>query len=119
MGIQQHVGGENLITATLWFNLMLHLHPDRWPHFLQEGMIYLSKISLGVYLISWIFDKIVYQVYLIPYVSDITARFKFYPLVAGAVFLASVGSVGAVSDPGWRACWGATNTGIAVILNRL
>ena len=85
-------GGENLITATLWFNLMLHLHPDRWPHFLQESMIYLSKISLGVYLISWIFDKIVYQVYLIPYVSDITARFKFYPLVVGAVFLASVGA---------------------------
>ena len=55
-------------------------------------MIYLSRISLGVYLISWIFDKIVYQVYLIPYVPDIPARFKFYPPVAGAVFLASIGA---------------------------
>lgn len=84
-------GGENLITATLWFHLMLQAKVERWPGVLKGALVYISRISLGIYLISWIFDKIVYKVYLIPYVPEITDRFVFYPVVVGAVFLASVG----------------------------
>lgn len=84
-------GGENLITAVLWFTLLLHMRPQRWPNVVQRALVYISKVSLGIYLISWIFDKIVYQVWLIPYVPVREDRFLFFPVVVGAVFLGSLG----------------------------
>lgn len=84
-------GGENLITAVLWFNLLLQMKPQKWKHWIQETLIYISQISLGIYLISWIFDKIVYPVYFLPYVPETSARWKYYPLVVAAVFLSSIG----------------------------
>lgn len=84
-------GGENLITAVLLFTLLLHLRPVRWPQFVQEALLYISKVSLGLYLISWIFDQIVYKVYLKPCVPAVSDRFYYYPLVVPAVFLASLG----------------------------
>lgn len=84
-------GGENLITAALLFVLLLHLRPQKWPGFVQEAMIYISRISLGIYLISWIFDEIVYKVFLNPYVETVNDRWKFYLPVVGAVFLSSIG----------------------------
>lgn len=90
-GLNSTWGGENLITAVLVFVLLLHLRPQRWPRFIQGAMIYISKISLGIYLISWIFDEIIYKVYFNPYVEVVNERWKYYPLVVGAVFLSSVG----------------------------
>ncbi len=84
-------GGENMITAVLIFTLLLHLRPERWPGWIQAALVYISRVSLGTYLVSWIFDKIVYQVWLIPLVGDVHERWKFYPLVAGTVFLGAVG----------------------------
>ncbi len=82
-------GGENLITAVLWFTLLLHLDVKRWPKIVKEILTYISGISLGLYLISWIFDRIVYDGILKAYVPVVAERWKFWPLVVPSVFLMS------------------------------
>lgn len=84
-------GGENLVSSALLFALLLHLDLRRIPEVVKQGLIFISRISLGIYLISWIFDKIVYNAYLKPLVPEVTDRFIWYPLVAAAVFLGSAG----------------------------
>lgn len=83
-------GGENLITAYLLFSLLLDINTARFPKWLCRVLTYISEISLGIYLMSWMFDKIIYSGYFLPNVADVHARWKFYPLVAGAVFLGAV-----------------------------
>lgn len=84
-------GGENLITATLLFSLLLQIRLERLPQAVKAVMLYISKISLGIYLISWIFDQIVYPYYLKAYVTVVNERWKYYFLVVPVVFLLSAG----------------------------
>lgn len=83
-------GGENLVTAVLLFTLLLHLHPERWPWLVQKILVYLSGISLGVFLLSWVSDQIVYRGYLNPLVAEVNMRWKYYPAAVPASFLISV-----------------------------
>ncbi len=99
-------GGENMITAVLWFQLLLGTHPERWPKLIQHFLVRISRISLGIYLLSWIFDQIVYPVYLKPNVPEVIDRFKYYPLAAGSVFLGAAVSAALlyfIRDLGHRA----------------
>lgn len=89
-------GGENLITAALLFSLLLDVRMERWPQAVKSGIVYLSGIALGVYLMSWMFDKIVYDVWFLPHVADVHARFKYYPIVVPAVFLGAVGGASVI-----------------------
>ncbi len=84
-------GGENLITATLLFTLLLHLKPKHWPKAVQSILIRISQISLGLYLVSWIFDQIVYDGFLKPYVEVVNDRWPYYFAVVPAVFIGSAG----------------------------
>lgn len=81
-------GGENQITATLLFILLLNLHPDRWPGWIQKVLTQISKVSLAIYLLSWIFDQIIYGIFkeLVP-VAD--QRMPYFLLVVPSVFLCS------------------------------
>ena len=83
-------GGENMITALLLFTLLLHINLDRMPDRLYAVLRYISQISLGIYLISWIFDKIVYNAYLKPGVPVVNERWKYYGIVVPSVFLLSI-----------------------------
>lgn len=82
-------GGENLITAYLEFSFLLSLRLDRLPRALQAIMTYISKISLGIYLISWIFDKLIYAL-LKTYVLATNDRWPYYFIVVPSVFLCSM-----------------------------
>lgn len=84
-------GGENLITASLLFTLLVHIKTEKWPAAFKSALTYISNISLGLYLVSWIFDRIVYDGFLKPAVPEITERWKFYPLAVPAVFLGAAG----------------------------
>ena len=52
-------------------------------------MTYISKISLGIYLISWIFDKLIYAL-LKTYVLATNDRWPYYFIVVPSVFLCSM-----------------------------
>lgn len=84
-------GGENLITASLLFVLLLHIKMEKWPVVFKAVLTYISNISLGIYLVSWIFDRIVYDGFLKSAVPEITERWKFYPIAVPAVFFGSAG----------------------------
>lgn len=87
-------GGENLVTAVLLFTLLLNLKMKRWPKPVHVVLREISGIALGIYLISWIFDRIVYDGCLIPHVPVIAERWKFYPLTVPFVFLLSCAGAG-------------------------
>lgn len=84
-------GGENLAASTLLFTLLLHLNLKKLPEWLKGILVYISQISLGIYLISWIFDRIVYDGYVKVLIPETTDRFIFYPIIVPMVFLGSTG----------------------------
>lgn len=81
-------GGENQITAVLLFIFLLNLHPDRWAGWIKSALVKISKVSLAVYLVSWVFDQEIYRAFkaLVPVTEE---RWKFFPLVVPSVFLCS------------------------------
>lgn len=81
-------GGENLITAVLLFIFLMNLHPDRWKSWIQAALVQISKVSLALYLLSWIFDQEIYSVFkaLVP---EVQARWKYVIPVVPSVFLCS------------------------------
>ena len=81
-------GGENQITAVLLFVLLLNLHPDRWPGWIRGMLIRVSKVSLALYLLSWIFDQVIYGV-LKAAVPEAADRLVWFPLVVPFVFVCS------------------------------
>ncbi len=82
-------GGENLITATLLFAFLLNLDMTRWPKAVHAALKGISGIALGVYLFSWIPDRLIYDGCLIPQVPEVAQRWKFCPLTVPGVFLLS------------------------------
>ncbi len=84
-------GGENLLTASLLFGFLLQVKVERAPGAVKSALVFVSNRSLGLYLVSWMFDRIVYDAYLNLYVPVAADRFRFYPLAVGAVFAGSAG----------------------------
>ena len=84
-------GGENLITASLLFVFLLNVNTEKWPSLVKEILSYISQISLGIYLVSWIFDRIVYDGYVKALITVPSERWKFYPIVVPIIFLCSAG----------------------------
>lgn len=87
-GLNSTWGGENLVTAVLLFIFLLNLHPDCWKRWIQKALVQVSKVSLALYLLSWVFDQEIYSVFksLVP---EVQARWKYVVLVVPSVFLCS------------------------------
>lgn len=83
-------GGENLITASFLFMLLLGVRTGGWPRAVKRALAFVSGISLGLYLISWIADIIIYDNCFNLLVPEVERRIFYYPLVAPAVFLLSM-----------------------------
>ena len=58
------------------------------PVFVKKLIIKLSQISLGIYLISFIFDNMFYT-YLMQHTNNYTQRFLAYPFITIGVFVFS------------------------------
>lgn len=71
------------------FTLLLNLNMKRCPEAIRRLLRNISNISLGLYLISWIFDRLIYDGCLIPGVPVIAERWKFFPVTVPCVFLLS------------------------------
>lgn len=84
-------GGENLITASLLFALLLNIHTEKWPDLIKELLRYISDIALGIYLVSWIFDRIIYDGYVKVLITVPQERWKYYPVAVPVIFLCSAG----------------------------
>lgn len=75
-------GFMNVVTATLAFIFLSQRDTSKFPNGLRKVLAYLSDITLGAYLVSYIFDNLVYTKLLNLYVKDVLDRvYYFIPTV--------------------------------------
>lgn len=81
-------GIENVFNSVLFFLTFISINFN-----LQERtksiITHIAKISLGIYLSSFIFDNIYYH-FLNNFVTDVTARLNWYIVIVPAVFISAV-----------------------------
>ena len=78
-----------LIPAVLLFTFFLNLKYQHMPRLLRRLFALCSELSLGAYLVSWIFDIIIYS-RLNQLVPSINQRILYYPLFVPLVFVSSM-----------------------------
>lgn len=79
-------GFENIITTVLLFVFLLRINTAHMPHIIQKFFFMVSELSLGIYLVSWIFDQFNYPKLnqLVPNVAD---RLPYYCLIVPLNFV--------------------------------
>ena len=92
-----------LAPATLTFVLLVNKDSDRRPMFYRRAIGVVSDLSLGIYLNSYIFDRVFYRKLLqeVPVMQD---RLPYYFVVVPAVFLCSMVLSGAM-EVIYRVCY--------------
>lgn len=78
-----------LIQATLLFSLFADLDYSHFSPFFCRILAVISDVSLGAYLVSWIFDQAFYPV-LTGSISSMTSRLPWFLVIVPAVFVCSV-----------------------------
>ena len=79
--------GENLLTSVILFVILLNADLERYPKGICVLIREISKKSLGIYLISWIADKIIYEQVLNRYITTGGQYLKYLPI---AIFLVMI-----------------------------
>lgn len=82
-------GFENVITTVLLFIFLLRIKTEKMPYIIKQCFFTISELSLGIYLVSWIFDQYNYPKLnqLIPEAAD---RLLYYFLIVPLNFLLSL-----------------------------
>ena len=78
-----------LIQAVLFFAFFDNLNYDKFPPRLARFLQKLSELSFGAYLVSGIFDKIVYA-FLNDHTATARERMLYFPLTVAIVFISSL-----------------------------
>ena len=81
--------GENLITTVILFGILLKVDIKKYPRRMCILITEISKISLGIYLISWIADNIIYGQLLKKYAIMRGQYLKCFPIVIFVVMILS------------------------------
>ncbi len=76
------------ILSYLVFVFLLKLPWQKLPNWILWCFKWVSRLSLGTYLVSWCFDQLIYQ-RLKAAVPSLYGQLLYYPLVVGAVLLLS------------------------------
>lgn len=80
----------NIILSTLIFHCLLQIKSvNKLPDALKNVLKVLSDITLGAYLVSYIFDQMFYKV-LNSRVSEVADKLKYYIIVVPLVFICSM-----------------------------
>ncbi len=86
-GLWQEYGSLfNVIMAVLVFGLLLNI---KIPAILQKPLKLISDLSLGAYLLSYIFDNKFYPIF-IEKVPEMQHRLEYYIIMVSAVFVCSL-----------------------------
>ena len=81
-------GFQNVIIASFLFFFLLRLPLSGIPIILKKLVYHISRLSLGIYLVSWIFDQYFYTK-LIDSVGAMEDRFSYFFIIVPLVFLCS------------------------------
>lgn len=82
-------GIENTVTSVLFFLILLNIDFKNLSAKIKNAISYCAKLSLGIYLSSFIFDSIIYH-YLNMYITDTTAKLGWYFVTVPVSFVLSV-----------------------------
>lgn len=82
-------GFEQVVDTTLLFALLLKLKLENAPRAVKSMLAKLSDLTLGTYLISYLFDRTIYYDYFGKWVPTFLERFKYYPLLVLTVYILS------------------------------
>lgn len=83
-----YFGFETFIISILIFNLLLNIDLTKIGKLPTNIMIKISELSLGMYLVSYIFDSIYYK-FLNDNNESIIEKFKYFIVIVPAVFISS------------------------------
>ena len=78
----------NIITAVLVFIFLLRIKTDKMPCLIRRIITKISSISLGMYLVSWIFDDCFYPI-LNAKIPEMTDRLPYFFVMIPLVFICS------------------------------
>lgn len=73
-----HYGYQSLILTVLIFVFWLSVNANRLPRTLRAALSFISDLTLGAYLLSWIFDQITYPRIAVRY-PEISQRYIYFP----------------------------------------
>ncbi|MEG2784383.1 MAG: acyltransferase family protein [Lachnospiraceae bacterium] len=81
-------GAQSVCIAVLLFVFIKHLNCEKVPRWLNKIIVIVSEVSMGTYLLSWIFDMVVYSKInqMVPYIPN---RLEYYVIAVPCVFVAS------------------------------
>ncbi len=82
-------GFQNLIFSVIAFILVLNLNLENIPYTLKKVICAISRLSLGIYLCSWIADEYVYS-YFNSVVNKMAYKINYFPVVILAVLGISI-----------------------------
>lgn len=82
-------GIQNVVNSVLVFILLLHINFEKIPVIMKKMIVKISELSFGMYLVSYMFDNIVYPK-LNNYISDMPRRMEWIVVTVPIVFLSSM-----------------------------
>lgn len=88
-GIDSWGGFENTITSVLFFLIFLKINFNKLNQNFRNFISGVAKLSLGIYLSSYLFDKIVYH-YFNQFITDTTAKLEWFVIIVPFVFILSL-----------------------------
>ena len=80
---------EQVIDTTLLFALLLKVKLDKAPKSVKYVLAKLSDLTLGTYLISYLFDRTIYYDYFGKWVYNFFDKFKYYPFMVLTIYILS------------------------------
>ncbi len=79
----------NLALSVLVFSFVMRLPTEKAPDKLRKALSFLSSLTLGAYLTSFIFDHFYYYLLLLKE-PTVPGKLKYFPLIVPAVFLSAM-----------------------------
>lgn len=82
-------GYENVIDSVLFFLILLKMNFGKLNEKIKNVISNIAKLSLGIYLSSYLFDKIIYY-YFNQYVTFTPAKLEWFIVIVPIVFICSL-----------------------------
>ncbi len=79
----------NVAIAVLLFSSVMQINTERTPKTVRKTLSVLSRLTLGAYLVSFVFDHLYYYLLQLK-VPVVTERLKYFPVIVPAVFVSSM-----------------------------
>lgn len=78
-----------VINSVLIFIFCLQIKTEKIPYVIKKIILKISELSFGIYLVSSVFDKIIYAK-LVAYVPHMIQRLEWYIIVVPLIFICSL-----------------------------